>query len=103
MKVWIIAENKELKTVVSNKQKVWREIVDRLFIDEDHLKKRNDRLNITVYPNWTDSENMDLSDPRNFHIHRQSALYPVFKMNKAIKLQLNNNEETLTIWEREVK
>jgi hypothetical protein len=103
MRVWVIAENNQLKTIVSNKKKLWSEIISRLKACEMKLIGKEDFLQVTTYPNWIKDEEMNLEDQKTHKVYRQSFLYAFFKEHKHIKICMNGNEEqALTIWEREV-
>ena len=104
MRVWIIAKNNQLKTVVSNKKKLWEQILKRLQADEKLLGQKLQNLVATTYPNWKDNENMDLSNPKQYSFTKQHVLYSLFKEDKHLKIHIDLKEENaLTIWEREVE
>jgi hypothetical protein len=104
MRVWIIAQDHQLKTLVSNKKKLWKEIVERLEISEDNLNQKLDFLTVTTYPNWVDDEKMNLSNPQYKKFNKQDHLYKIFKDNKNVKVHKGEFENlSVTIWEREVK
>lgn len=104
MRVWIIAQDHQLKTLVSNKKKLWKEIVERLEVNEDNLNNKLDFLTVTTYPNWINEEEMNLNNPQSKIFNKQDYLYKIFKDNKHVKIHKGDFENiSLTIWEREVK
>jgi hypothetical protein len=103
MRVWVIAENNQLKKIVSNKQKLWAEIIERLNACELDLIDKKDFLEVTTYPNWIKDEEMNLEGQKKHKAYRKSFVYSFFKNHKHIKICMNSKEDqSLTIWEREV-
>jgi hypothetical protein len=104
MKIFIVAQNKELKHLVSNRGKLWRKIIERLNVCEDELIKKQYKLLITVYPMWTENDNMNLDEPEVRILYRSSAISSLLRDYKHFKVTDSRDEEnSVTIWEREVE
>jgi len=104
MKIFIVAQNKELKHLVSNRGKLWRKIMERLNVCEDALIKKQYRLLITVYPMWTENDSMNLEHSEERILYRSSALSSLLREFKHFKVTDSRDEEnSVTIWEREVE
>jgi hypothetical protein len=104
MKVFITAQTHYLKDVVTNKQKLWKKILETLNICENELLNKNYHLVVITYPNWTKDFIVNTEGAIAQNITRMNHIYPILKKNKNIKIIDSRDEEnSMVVWEREVE
>ena len=104
MKVFIFAQDKQLAGVVSNRQKLWAKILDRLGIEEDDLNTKKRYLATEIYPNWTKLDEVNTEGAKKYKAYSQASLSKLLRTHKQIKIIDGIDEDnSVTIWEREVE
>ena len=86
MKVFIFSQNKQLAGVVSNRQKLWSNILLRLNVDEESLKSKQRHLLTEIYPNWTNLDEVNTEGKKVYKTYTQASLSKLLISQKQIQL-----------------
>jgi len=99
-KVFIIAHNKSLKGVVSNKQILWNSILHLLNVTEEELDSKEKCLKISGMSD-ADMKTKSFTPPTSKKvIYKSHYLYHIFKEHKNVLVLDAEEHNRVTIYER---
>ena len=98
-KMFVIAFNKKLKGVVSNKQILWETIKNLFDLTDEELDSKQKCIKICSVPDCQLNQKPFIP-PAKKTIYKSHYLYNVFKENKNVLVYDENEENKITIYER---